>query len=150
MIILIMLDAILIIFSVIVAIITGHEIDRLKAKIVELEQTKQEAFQRLREAQQRRVSVEATRDLLERTKGEKLMERAMLAAELEQLEEELGPEHEIELSRSMDKESFEDSSEKEEQPAEEGAPVEKESSSAERQIKVRQPLAQRPLDFDAS
>ena len=53
MIILIMLDAILIIFSVIVAIITGHEIDRLKAKIVELEQTKQEAFQRLREAQQR-------------------------------------------------------------------------------------------------
>ena len=149
MIILIMLDAILIIFSVIVAIITGHEIDRLKAKIVELEQTKQEAFQRLREAQQRRVSVEATRDLLERTKGEKLMERAMLAAELEQLEEELGPEHEIELSRSMDKEPFEDSFEDEEPAAEEGEPVKKESSSTEREIKVRQPLAQRPLDFDS-
>ena len=74
----------------------------------------------------------------------------MLAAELEQLEEELGPEHEIGLSRSMDKEPFEDSFEKEEQPAEEGEPVKKESSSTERQIKVRQPLAQRPLDFDAS
>ena len=150
MIILIILNAILIILDVIVAIVTGHEIDRLKAKLVELEQTKQEAFQRLKEAQQRRVSVEATRDLLERTKGEKLMERAMLAAELEQLEEELGPEHEIELSRSMDKEPFEDSFEKEEQPAEEGEPVKKESSSTERLIKVRQPLAQRPLDFDAS
>ena len=141
------LNAILIIVAVVVAVATGHEIDRLKAQLAELEEARLDASRRLREAQEHSASLEASRRLFEKRKAEKLEGRKTLTAELDQLEQELGREHEIGLSRSLEEDPLSDPSQEQEPPPDREEDVQDEAA-AEREIKVRQPMERRPLGFD--
>lgn len=66
-----------------------------------MNQAKEEAESKCHDVHRRRASIEATHTFLERMKAEKVHGRAELAATLEELEAQFGPEHKIEQGRSL-------------------------------------------------
>ena len=143
---LIMLGAVLVLAAIVATIITQYAIQRLKAELSDLDQTKLEALWRLEDATRRSSSIRATYALFERMKAEKVHERAELVAALEEFEEQFGPEHEIGEGRSLDPDPLIHAAKQADQGPEEQLP--EEQAPARRDIKVRQPLQRRPFDAD--
>ena len=148
MVILIILAAVLIIAGVLALMITGNEVSRQKKEIAHLEQLQLGAVAQLEDLEKQTKTLEGTEKFFQNKRAQLREKRDALAGELDRLEEELGPEHDIAVDDRLEDSPMEDGDEEAGPPKEGKKPAAE--SQPQRDIKVRQPMGSKPLDFEDS
>ena len=146
MLVLIIIAAVLIIAAVVALMFTANDISRQKKEIAHLEQLKEGADAALEEMEKQSQTLEGTEKFFHNKRAELRDKRDEVAGELDRLEEELGPEHDIAVEDRLGDSPMEDG--EDESASAEGEEKPPSGSGPQREIKVRQPMGGKALDFE--